>query len=107
MTTETLCANPVEIYLIGLGRVRCAYKPGESVLILSLNGVPHEHLSQYEKKMEICRNKVSKHFVGFLWSMTWVLMYSCHRVVVVASYNKKTKTFTVSAGGKNQTSKTG
>ena len=48
MTTETLCANPVEIYLIGLGRVRCAYKPGESVLILSLNGVPHEDLSQYE-----------------------------------------------------------
>ena len=107
MTTETLCANPVEIYLIGLGRVRCAYKPGESVLILSLNGVPHEHLSQYEKKMEICRNKVSKHFVGFLWSMTWVLMYSCHRVVVVASYNKKTKTFTLSAGGKNKTSQRG
>ena len=47
MTTESLCANPVEIYLLGLGQVWCAYMPGESVLILSLNSVPHEDLSLY------------------------------------------------------------
>ena len=54
--------------------------------------------------MEICQNKFSKNFMGFIWSMTWTIMYSCHRVIVVASYNKKTKTFTLSAGGKNKTS---
>ena len=42
--------------------------------------------------------------MGFIWSMTWIIMYSCHRVIVVASYNKKTKIFTLSAGGKNKTS---
>ena len=107
VSKRTLEENPEEAYLLSLGRITCGYDASYPRLTLSLNRVPFEELKKFEVKLEICRNKLHSSFQGYLWSTTWVLMYSYHQVVVIASLNTKTRTFTLSAGGKNKTHKKG
>ena len=107
MTLETLEENPEEAYLFSLGKITCGYDHSHPRLTLILNRVPFEELKKCELELQICRNKYQSSFQGYLWTTTWILMYSYHQVLVLASFNTKTKTFTLSATGKNKVVKKG
>ena len=97
---EALTTNPVRKMVPGLGMIACYWDSKANRLGLSVNNVPHDEMKKFEKSSEICRNSMKNDFEGKLKQTSWLIFYGQLRVMVLASYNTKTKTITFSVNKK-------
>ena len=97
---ESLTTDPVIKMVPGLGMIACYWDSKANRLGLSVNKVPHDEMKKFEKSSEICRNSMENDFDGKLKQTSWLIFYGQLRVMVLASYNTKTKTITFSVNKK-------
>ena len=97
---ESLTTDPVMKMVPGLGMIACYWDSKANRLGLSVNKVPHDEMKKFEKSSEICRNSMENDFDGKLKQTSWLIFYGQLRVMVLASYNTKTKTITFSVNKK-------